>query len=92
MLISPDEIKKSLSTHGWIYSEKKISKSYTFNVYMEGIEFVKKIAELSERNNHHPDLLICWCRVDVTVTSHDMGGVTTKCVNLALSIDHIYNP
>ena len=40
MLISPDEINKSLSNHGWEYLEKKIFKSYKFNAYMEGIEFV----------------------------------------------------
>ena len=90
MLIPSDEIKKSLSSKGWEYSERKILKSYTFNAYMEGIDFVQKIAELSERNNHHANLIISWCTVDVTITSHDMGGVTTNCVNLATGIDNIY--
>ena len=58
MLISPDEINKSLSNKGWAYADKKISKSYTFNSYMEGIKFVQKIAKLAERNNHHPDIII----------------------------------
>ena len=90
MLIPPDEIKKSLSSKSWVYAEKKILKSYTFTTYKEGIDFVQKIAELSERNNHHPDIFILWCRVDVSISSHDLGGVTTKCVNLATGIDHIY--
>ena len=90
MLISPDEINKSLSSKGWEYVDKKIFKSFTFNTYMDGINFVQKIAELSERNNHHPDIIILWCRVDLTISSHDLGGVTTKCVNLATGIDHIY--
>ena len=90
MLISPDEINKSLLSKGWIYENKKISKSYNFNSYMEGIEFVNKIAKLAERNNHHPDITICWRRVEVTITSHDMDGVTTNCVNLAINIDLIH--
>ena len=90
MLISPDEINKSLSSKGWEYVDKKILKSFTFNTYMDGIDFVQKIAELSERNNHHPDISIGWCLVAITITSHDMGGVTTKCVNLATGIDHIF--
>ena len=89
MLISPDEIKKSLSNKGWEYVDKKISKTFDFNTYMEGIEFVIKIADLAEKNNHHPDITIGWCRVDVSISSHDMGGVTTKCVNLATGIDLI---
>ena len=90
MLIPPDEINKSLSSKGWEYVDKKIFRSYKFNTYMDGIDFVQKIAELSERNNHHADIFIGWCLVTVTITSHDLGGVTTNCVNLSLGIDHIY--
>ena len=89
MLISPDEINKSLSNKGWVYADKKISKSFNFEKYMEGIEFVNKMAELAERNNHHPDITIGWCKVNVNITSHNMGGVTTNCVNLATGIDLI---
>ena len=89
MLISPDEINKSLSNKGWVYADKKISKTFNFDQYMDGMKFVNKIAELAEVNNHHPDITIGWCRVDVTISSHNMGGVTTKCVNLAIGIDLI---
>ena len=90
MLISPDEIKKSLANRGWEYVDKKIFKSFTFSAYMDGIDFVQKIAELAEMNNHHPDIIISWGRVDVNITSHNMGGVTTNCINLATGIDHIF--
>ena len=89
MLISPDEINKSLASHGWDYAHKKISKSFSFAAYMEGIQFVQKNAVLAEAQNHHPDINIGWCKVDISITSHDLGGVSTKCVNLALGIDNI---
>ena len=89
MLISPDEISKSLSNKGWVYKEKSLSKSYTFGTYMDGINFVQKIALLAEKHNHHPDIIIGWCKINIAITSHDMGGVTTKCVNLAIDIDLI---
>ena len=88
MLISPDEINKSLSSHGWKYVDKKIFKSFIFSAYMDGIDFVQKIAKLAETHNHHPDIIIGWCKVDINITSHDKGGVTTNCVNLAIAIDH----
>ena len=91
MLISPEEIKKSLSSRGWNYLDKNISKSYEFETYMDGIKFVQKIAELAERNNHHPDIKIEWCKVEISITSHQMDGVTTKCVNLATGIDLLFN-
>ena len=89
MLISPDEINKSLANKGWEYVNKKISKTFNFDQYMDGIKFVNEMAELAEANNHHPDITIGWCKVDVTISSHDMRGVTTKCVNLATGIDLI---
>ena len=89
MLISPDEINKSLKNKGWNYIDKKISKTFKFDSYMEGIELINKIAKLAEVNNHHPDIAIGWCSVDVSISSHDMGGVTTKCVNLAIGIDRL---
>jgi len=90
MLISPDEINKSLSNYGWKYVDKKILKSFTFSAYMDGVNFVQKIAELAEMHNHHPDIILNWCRVDINITSHDKGGVTTNCINLATGIDHIF--
>ena len=89
MLISPDEINKSLSSRGWKYSDNKISKSYTFDTYIHGIESVNKIAKLAESQNHHPEIFIGYCNVDISISSHDLGGVSTKCVNLALGIDNI---
>ena len=50
MLISPDEINKSLSNYDWKYENKKITKSYSFKAYINGIEFINKNAELSENN------------------------------------------
>ena len=90
MLISPDEINKSLSNKGWEYVDKKIFKSFTFDTYMDGMMFVQQIAELSERKNHHPEISIGWCLVAINITSHDLGGVTGNCVNLATGIDHIF--
>ena len=89
MLLSPDEINKSLSSKGWEYSDKKISKSYTFDTYLQSIGSVNKIAKLAEAQNHHPEIFIGYCNVDISISSHDLGGVSTKCVNLALGIDNI---
>jgi 4a-hydroxytetrahydrobiopterin dehydratase len=89
MLLSPDEINKSLTNKGWGYNDNEITKSYQFDTYIDGIEFINKVARLAEAHNHHPEIYIRWCKVDVTISSHDMDGVTTKCVNLAMDIDLI---
>tara|TARA_B100000945_G_C20407964_1_gene611093 strand:- start:1314 stop:1589 length:276 start_codon:yes stop_codon:yes gene_type:complete len=91
MLISPDEIQKSISMYNWKYTNNKIHKSYSFKTYIEGVDFINRIVEIAERNNHHPDIFLTWCKVEISITSHDLGGVTTKCINLAASIDNIIN-
>jgi len=87
MLISPDEINKTLSNQNWSYKNNRISKSFEFESYIEGINFVNEIAKIAEQRNHHPDINIGWCKVEISISSHDLGGVTTKCVNLATTID-----
>ena len=89
MLLHPDEIKKSISTHGWNFSDNKISKTFEFETYLGGVEFINKIAPIAERLNHHPDVYLGYCSVEINIHSHDLGGVTTKCINLATSIDAV---
>ena len=89
MLISPEEVIKSLKSSGWVYLDKKISKSYEFKTYLDGIDFIQKVALLAEKQNHHPYIIIEWCKVKISIHSHQMNGVTTKCVNLATGINFI---
>ena len=91
MLVSPEEINKSLSFYGWRYNNKKIFKSYDFNSYKDGINFVNIVADIADKKNHHPEILVEWCKVTIEITSHDSGGVTTKCVNLAVDIEFATN-
>ena len=71
-------------------AEKQIVKYFSFEKYLDGIEFVTKIAELAEAQNHHPEMTVGYSKVDISISSHDLGGVSTKCVNLALGIDRIF--
>ena len=89
MLLHPDEISKSISNYGWNFQDNKINKVFTFEKYLDGVKFINEIAPLAERLNHHPDIKLGYCKVEIDISSHDMGGVTTKCINLATSIESI---
>ena len=89
MLLHPDEVNKSISTYGWDFSDNKIRKVFKFDSYLNGVEFINKMAPIAERLNHHPDINLGYCRVEISIHSHDLGGVTTKCINLATAIDSI---
>ena len=87
MLISPEEIKKSLSSYGWNYLNEKIIKKFEFDTYSKGLSFALKIGELAEKHNHHPEIKINYCSIEILIYSHQFNGVTTKCVNLATEIN-----
>jgi len=89
MLLSRDEIEKSISHYGWEWVDNTITKSFSFDSYMQSISFINSIAEISERMNHHSDLHISYRKVHISISSHDLGGVSTKCINLAMQINQI---
>ena len=51
---------------------------------------VYQLAEISEKNNHHPDMYVGWCKVNIAFTSHDLGGVTKACITMAKAADEIF--
>jgi len=73
----------------WKYENKAISKTFKFSSYLSGINFVNKIALLAENMNHHPDIKIGWCKIDILLTTHDSGDVTKKDIELAKLCDKI---
>ena len=60
------------------------------STYMEGIDFVKKVAEAAETNNHHPDIHINYKRISVKYWTHSAGGVTLADLQMAQKIGHLF--
>ena len=83
-LLSEIQIETSLTElNNWQYGNKKINKVFTFSSYMESIDFINSVAKKAEEINHHPDLTIGYCKINIELTSHDLGGVSI------LSLIHI---
>ena len=74
----------------WQYQINCISRTCSFNTYMDSINFVVSLAEIAEQQNHHPDLSIGWCSVKVQFTSHDQGGVTEQCLLMSRLTEELY--
>ena len=87
-LLSDKDIKSVLGElNDWSYDGVKISKEIRFKTYMDSIDMINLIAEEAERVNHHPDLKVGYCNIVVDFTSHDLGGVTKGCIQMAKYID-----
>ena len=90
-LINDSDMKNLLkSLEGWKYNEGSIKKTFSFDTYMDSIKFINLLAEEAEKANHHPDLSVGWCEIDVEFTSHEQGGVAMSCLDMAKKADSVF--
>tara|TARA_A100001015_G_scaffold268483_1_gene319379 strand:- start:852 stop:1106 length:255 start_codon:yes stop_codon:yes gene_type:complete len=76
---------------GWSLDSNAIKKEYIFDSYMNSIRFINLLAEKAEKNNHHPDLVVGWRKINLVFTSHDLGGVTQLCIKMAQEAEKIFS-
>lgn len=74
---------------GWqeVDGRDAIARTLRFADFPQAFAFMTRVALAAERLNHHPEWFNVWNRVDITLTTHDAGGVTHKDVELARIID-----
>ena len=90
-LLPKTEINEQLKTiKNWHFENNTIKKEFNFQTYMDSIAFINQLAEISEKNNHHPDMYVGWCKINLAFTSHDHGGVTKACITMAKAADEIF--
>ena len=77
----------------WNEKDNTITKTFEFSSYLDGIDFVNEVANLSEQENHHPDITVGYCKVTISLTTHDAGSLTEKDYKLAtVSYTHLTLP
>ena len=88
-LLTPDEIEQALSgMPGWERVGDAIVRQFSLEGgFMGSVGFVNRLAEAAEAADHHPDLVISWNRVTVTLATHSQGGITEKDIALARQAD-----
>jgi 4a-hydroxytetrahydrobiopterin dehydratase len=64
------------SLPGWNPKDGSIEKEFRFKSYLEGLAFANEIGQIAERENHHPDILIKWRRVKLTLSTHSVKGLS----------------
>ena|SRR3990167_11565661 len=64
-------------------------KQYLFEDFMQSVGFANKIAEIAEKEAHHPDLTIAWGKCVVEIWTHKINGLTESDFILAAKIEAI---
>jgi 4a-hydroxytetrahydrobiopterin dehydratase len=89
-VLSHAEIDQALQKlPGWTRRGKAIERVFQFGNFVEAMEFVNRIAFAAEATNHHPDIVINYNKVTLTLVSHDSGGVTQRDVRMAGKINEV---
>ncbi len=86
--LAKDEIQKRLP-QGWRIGQCSIVRELTFSSYLDGIRFVNEVAELAEKEDHHPDITIVWKTVKLSLSTHSVGGVTERDIDMASRINSL---
>jgi 4a-hydroxytetrahydrobiopterin dehydratase len=67
-----------------------IHRSYRLGSFVDAFAFMAQLALHAEKHNHHPEWFNVYNRVDITMTTHDAGGLTDKDIAFARAADAAY--
>ena len=83
-----DAILKALaSLDGWSYNDNKLLKVIDLRDFKGALDFINKVGQIAEKQNHHPEIINNYRRVTLRLCTHDVGGkVTEKDLTLARAI------
>jgi len=90
--LAPDQRNEALAkVREWqsVEGRDAISRSFKFKDFSEAFGFMTRAALVAERMNHHPEWFNVWNRVDVTLSTHDAGGLTELDIKLAAAMDKL---
>lgn len=78
-------------SNSWTESNNRLERTFKFNDFKQAMEFVNKVSDVAEKQNHHPDIEIKYNKVNLSITDHEEGGVSDKCHKFVKSVDEIKN-
>ena len=74
----------------WEISEESLFRIFVFKNFVEAFDFMTSVSLIAESMDHHPDWSNVYNKVEVRLSTHDSGGVTSLDVDLAQSMDSLF--
>lgn len=73
--------------NGWEERGGALHKEYGFGDFAGAMAFANRVADAAESEDHHPDMLVAWGKVELWWVNHSAGGITAKDVEMARRSD-----
>lgn len=73
----------------WKHENDAVRRSIEAESFLAGIDLVRRVAQLAEQRDHHPDIDIRWRTVTFMLSTHSAGGITQADLELAEAIDNL---
>ncbi|MGC3984215.1 MAG: 4a-hydroxytetrahydrobiopterin dehydratase [Pseudorhodoferax sp.] len=93
MKLSPTQLQPLLAQlPAWQAGTERggtLSRSFVFRDFAQAMGFMCQIAVHAEKHDHHPEWFNVYNRVDVTLTTHDAGGLSLRDIRLARTMDQV---
>ena len=70
-----------------VIQEHNLSRTYHFHNFRPALDFVIKVGDLAEEQGHHPDIYLAWGKVQITIWTHKIDGLTESDFILAAKCD-----
>lgn len=89
--LSDRSVLDPLKATGWAEVEGRdaIAKTFTFADFTEAFGWMTRAALIAEKMNHHPEWFNVYKTVEVTLSTHDVGGLSELDIRLAKKLDKL---
>ncbi len=71
-----DTLLAQLSDAWEVVDDHHLTRAYKFKGYAPAVDFTNQVAAIADAQDHHPDILLCWGQVTVTIWTHKIDGLT----------------
>jgi 4a-hydroxytetrahydrobiopterin dehydratase len=75
--------------HWNVVNEHHVTRTFTFPDFVKALEFVNKVGKVAEEQGHHPDIFLTWGKVEITLWTHKVDGLTESDFIMAAKIDKL---
>ena len=76
--------------NGWdVVKGHHLHKAYTFPDFKSALAFVNRAGDVAEEQGHHPDIFLAWGKVEITIWTHKIDGLTESDFILAAKLDQL---